>query len=199
MKKALLIVPALMLLTLCAIILPRHPRFTWCKEYASISFFKPDHFEAWQIRFCDGQTWINGKLQPIVFDTNCPEGFRAGYYRWPHFDHHHMNWMNWTTNDIRPITFTNSITISNSVWTTGWTTGWTITNNWTTNAFTFTNFLAISNSEVVFMEITNRPYLQWQGWGYSASVIRVTDEEWRTLTNHYPDRIRTNKITFCEP
>jgi hypothetical protein len=48
------------------------------------------------------------------------------------------------------------------------------------------------NDDVRVMEITNRPYILI---GNSA-ILLITDDEWATLTNAYPDRMVTNTVTF---
>ena len=59
-----------------------------------------------------------------------------------------------------------------------------------------TNFqwLTITNSwGTPFLTISNRPYVQFEG---GSCVVRVTDAEWQSITNHYADKIKTNSITF---
>ena len=44
-----------------------------------------------------------------------------------------------------------------------------------------------------FLTISNRPYVQFEG---GSCVVRVTDAEWKSITNHFADKIKTNSITF---
>ena len=69
---------------------------------------------------------------------------------------------------------------------------------WKTNAQSLysTNiaWLRISNDfGTPFLTISNRPYVQFEG---GSCVVRVTDSEWQSITNHYAEKIKTNTITF---
>ena len=55
-------------------------------------------------------------------------------------------------------------------------------------------WLTITNSwGTPFLTTSNRPYVQFEG---GSCVVRVTDAEWESITNHYADKIKTNSITF---
>ncbi len=57
-----------------------------------------------------------------------------------------------------------------------------------------TNFLILSNSfETPFLTISNRAYLHWKS---GVFIVRLTDDEWKIITNHYPDKLETNNIVF---
>lgn len=59
----------------------------WCdREWAGICFVNGD-YRSWSLRFCDGQTLIDGKMEHVVITTN---GYRKGYYPWPKFRHVHV-------------------------------------------------------------------------------------------------------------
>jgi hypothetical protein len=71
-------------------------------------------------------------------------------------------------------------------------------NYWKTNTQSLytTNiaWLTITNDfETPFLTISNRPFIQFEG---GSCVVRVTDAEWNTITNHYAGKIKTNSITF---
>lgn len=50
-----------------------------------------------------------------------------------------------------------------------------------------------NNSGTPFLIISNRPYVYFKGGSF---VVRVTDDEWRAITNHFYENIQTNSITF---
>ena len=62
---------------------------------------------------------------------------------------------------------------------------------------TSTNIVWLTNSSwnmgTNFLTISNRPYVQFEG---GSCVVRVTDAEWQSITNHFADKIKTNSITF---
>jgi hypothetical protein len=103
MKKSLIIMPILMLLALAAIVLPRRPQIWFCKEYAGISFTRPNNYESWNLRFCDGlQSSINGDMHPVTFEYGPGGGItniRPGFYHWPKFEHVAFGWQ-FTNNAI---------------------------------------------------------------------------------------------------
>lgn len=61
----------------------------------------------------------------------------------------------------------------------------------TNQAFVLTNAWTWSGTN--FLTISNRPYVQFED---RTIVVRVTDAEWNAVTNHYPDKLRTNSISF---
>lgn len=46
--------------------------------------------------------------------------------------------------------------------------------------------------EKQFLTISNRAYVQFD----NAIIVRVNDAEWAEITNHYSDKITTNRLTF---
>jgi hypothetical protein len=65
---------------------------------------------------------------------------------------------------------------------------------WLTITNAFGTRLTITNDfETPFLTISNRPFIQFEG---GSCVVRVTDAEWNTITNHYAGKIKTNSITF---
>jgi len=59
---------------------------------------------------------------------------------------------------------------------------------------TNTTWLLITNTPgTPFLTISNRPYVQFES---GSCVVRVTDAEWNTITNHYRKNIKTNSLTF---
>lgn len=62
--------------------------------------------------------------------------------------------------------------------------------------FYYTVFLApveANSLGTLFLTITNRPYVQFE---HGTCLVRVTDDEWHLITNHYPNRIQTNSLYF---
>jgi hypothetical protein len=43
-----------------------------------------------------------------------------------------------------------------------------------------------------FLTITNLVYVQMEG----SVIVRVTDAQWKTITNHYAAKLTTNTISF---
>lgn len=64
-------------------VLSQRPGIGFTREWAQIYLLKGG-YRSWTMRFCDGQALIDGKFQPVVITTN---GYRAGYYSWPKFQH----------------------------------------------------------------------------------------------------------------
>lgn len=67
--------------------------------------------------------------------------------------------------------------------------------DWKTNfqSLYATNTVVLTSANTPFLIITNRPYVQFED---GKCVVRVTDAEWQSITNHYADKIKTNSITF---
>ena len=56
----------------------------WCdRQWAGIALLKGG-YRSWTMRFCDGEAFLDGKMQPVVVTTN---GYRKGYFAWPQFSH----------------------------------------------------------------------------------------------------------------
>lgn len=56
----------------------------WCNhQWAGIALLKGG-YRSWTMSFCDGQAFLDGKVQPVVITTN---GYRKGYFSWPQFSH----------------------------------------------------------------------------------------------------------------
>lgn len=84
-RKTILIlrVFAAVLLFISAYILTQRPK-VWCdQEWAGIALTRGG-YRSWTMRFCDGRTWFDGKLKPVVITTN---GYREGYFWFPQFNH----------------------------------------------------------------------------------------------------------------
>jgi hypothetical protein len=56
----------------------------WCnRQWAGIALLNGG-YRSWTMRFCDGEAFLDGKMQPVVITTN---GYRKGYFSWPQFSH----------------------------------------------------------------------------------------------------------------
>lgn len=64
-------------------ILSQKPKVWFDTEWAGLCLTR-GHYRSWTARFCDGQTWIDGKLQPVVIENGT---VRKGHYHWPKFGH----------------------------------------------------------------------------------------------------------------
>jgi len=69
----------------------QQPKIWWNRQHAGFALFRGG-YRSWVIQFCDGETFINGKFQPVVVDEL--KGVRPGYYRWPRFRHSDLRELN---------------------------------------------------------------------------------------------------------
>jgi hypothetical protein len=56
----------------------------WCNRQGAGIILLKGGYRSWTMRFCDGEAFIDGKMQPVVIT---PTGCRKGYFWRPQFGH----------------------------------------------------------------------------------------------------------------